>query len=123
MAAEHLAAGAAVEAAAAQWLQRQGLTPLARNVRYRDGELDLVMRDGDVLVFVEVRYRADAAFGGAAASIGAAKQRRLIRAAQRFLASEPALARLPARFDVIAAEGDPAAPRLQWLRDAFRLEG
>ena len=112
-------AGAAAESAAARYLAAQGLRLLDANVRYRDGELDLVMREGDVLVFFEVRYRASDDFGGATASITPTKQRRLIRAASRYLAAHPALASLPCRFDVIAAEGDPQAPRITWLRAAF----
>lgn len=116
--ARHLT-GAAVEAAACAHLQSQGLVLLAVNVRYRDGELDLVMRDGGVLVFVEVRYRVRADFGGAAASVTPAKQRRLVRAATRYLAAHRKYAALPCRFDVVGAEGDPEAPRLTWLRAAF----
>lgn len=112
-------AGAAAEYAAAQYLVSQGLTLLDANVRYRDGELDLVMRDGGTLVFVEVRYRASAKFGGAAASVTPTKQRRLIRAATRYLAAHPAYAALPCRFDVIGAEGDQIAPQLTWLHAAF----
>ncbi len=123
MAAEHLIHGQAAETAAEHWLRRQGLNLIARNIRYRDGELDLVMRDGGTLVFIEVRYRADDAFGGAAASVTRSKRQRLIRAASRFLATHPALAQLPARFDVVAASGDPAAPTLDWLHDAFRADG
>lgn len=123
MTAEHLIHGQAAEAAAERRLRAQGLILIARNIRYRDGELDLVMRDGGTLVFVEVRYRANDAFSGAAASITHSKRQRLIRAASRFLAAQPALAQLPARFDVIAARGDPANPTLEWLHDAFRADG
>lgn len=111
--------GAAVESAAARYLASQGLILLDTNVRYRDGELDLVMRDGDTLVFIEVRYRASAEFGGAAASVTPTKQKRLIRAATRYLVAHPKLSALPCRFDVMGAEGDPKAPQLTWLRAAF----
>ncbi|WP_411849891.1 YraN family protein [Stenotrophomonas sp. LGBM10] len=112
--------GAAVEAAALAHLRRAGLQPLAANARYRGGELDLVMRDGDTTVFVEVRYRASAAFGGGAVSVDLRKRRKLVLAAQLFLLAHPALANRPCRFDVVEAAGDP--PQLHWLRDAFRLE-
>lgn len=112
--------GAAVETAALAHLRRAGLVPVARNARYKGGELDLVMRDGDTTVFVEVRYRATADFGGGAASVDLRKRRKLVLAAQLFLQSRPTLAQGPCRFDVIDASGDP--PRLDWLRDAFRLE-
>lgn len=112
--------GAAVEAAAQAYLLAQGLSPITRNARYRGGELDLIMGDGDTTVFVEVRYRAHAGFGGGAASVDLRKRRKLVLAAQLFLGAHPALAERPCRFDVVEASGDP--PQLQWLRDAFRLE-
>ena len=123
------ALGAQVEAAAGAFLRREGLVAIASNAQYRDGELDLVMRDGDTVVFVEVRYRRGGAhgfaahgFGGGAASIDAGKRRRIVQAAERFLAAHRDLARLPCRFDVIDASGDPATPDLDWLRDAFRAD-
>jgi len=121
------ARGAAIEAAARAYLQRAGLREIAANASYRGGELDLVMldiggRDGDSLVFVEVRYRSHAEFGGGAASVDAGKRRRLVHAAQLFLAAHREYARTPCRFDVIEADGDPAAPRMHWLRDAFRAD-
>lgn len=114
--------GARIEALARDFLQRQGLLPVAANANYRGGELDLVMRDGDSLVFVEVRYRKSAAFGGAAASVDAGKRRKLVLAAELFLAAHRDLARLPCRFDVVAAHGDHEAPTFDWLRDAFRAD-
>ena len=116
------ARGDAVETAALGFLQQHGLHLLARNAQARGGELDLVMRDGGTLVFVEVRYRASAAFGGGAASVDAGKRRRLVRAAQAFLLRHPHHADAPCRFDVIDAGGDPEAPRIDWLRDAFRAD-
>ncbi|MNK13486.1 hypothetical protein D3C87_315710 [compost metagenome] len=109
-----------MEAAAQAYLHTAGLSPVSRNARYRGGELDLIMRDGDTTVFVEVRYRATAGFGGGAASVDLRKRRKLVLAAQLFLAAHPALANRPCRFDVVEASGDP--PQLTWLRDAFRLE-
>lgn len=116
------AVGASVEAAARDYLVARGLTPVAANVGYRLGELDLVMRDGDGLAFVEVRYRRDDRFGGGAASVDWRKCRKIVRAAQLFLMHHPRWADAPCRFDVIDAEGDAAAPRLTWLRDAFRVD-
>ena len=120
------ARGADIEAAARVHLEREGLRPLAANARYKAGELDLVMldrgRDGDIVVFVEVRYRQHPGFGGGAASIDRGKRRRLVRAALLFLARHRALADLSCRFDVVEASGNPAAPALHWLRDAFRAD-
>ena len=104
------------EARAEAWLAARGLVPVARNVRYRGGEIDLVMRDGAYWVFVEVRARRDARFGGAAASVGSRKQARLRHAAQLFLLGRfGQRAWPPCRFDVLAFEaGEP-----HWLRAAF----
>lgn len=114
--------GARIEALARDFLQRHGLAPVAANANYRGGELDLVMREGDTLVFVEVRYRKSAAFGGGAASVDARKRRKLVLAAELFLAAHREFARLPCRFDVVAAHGDVDAPDFDWLRDAFRAD-
>jgi putative endonuclease len=106
--------GAQAEDLAAAHLERQGLRLVARNFRTRHGEIDLVMRDGATLVFVEVRLRTTSGYGGAAASITAAKRARLVAAAQGYLAQlgrEP-----PCRFDAVLLDG-LAATRIEWLRD------
>jgi len=117
--------GRRAEAQALAHLEARGLKLLERNFRCRGGEIDLVMLDGQTLVLVEVRSRASAAFGGAAASVGARKQRRLILAAKRLLLTRPAYRTLPARFDVVAFDAESAAAgspvRIDWIRDAFRL--
>jgi len=107
-------AGARAEEDAARFLERHGLEVVARNYRTRLGEIDLVARDGETLVFVEVRLRADSRYGGAAASVDARKRARIEAAARRFLAGlkrEP-----PCRFDVVTLDGDN---RAAWLRGAF----
>ncbi|MDB5862991.1 MAG: hypothetical protein JWO70_797 [Betaproteobacteria bacterium] len=107
--------GEAAEAMAADFLERKGLNVVARNYRCRLGEIDLVAREGDTTVFVEVRQRASSAFGGAAASITAAKRVRLLRAARHYLSR---LKTMPAcRFDALLIEGNP--PRIEWIRNAF----
>jgi putative endonuclease len=116
------AIGARSERAASAFLRRKGFIEVAANARYRDGELDLVMRDGDTLVFVEVRHRRSDGHGGGAASVDAGKRRRLVRAAQRFLLAHPQCAELPCRFDVVGTGGDPDSPQLNWIRDAFRAD-
>ena len=114
--------GAQVEAAAQRHLVDAGLRPVAANASVRGGELDLVMLDGDTLVFVEVRYRASSRFGGGAASVDANKRRKLVHAAQAFLATHRQYRDAACRFDVVDATGNPAAPILHWLRDAFRAD-
>lgn len=121
------ARGNLAESAARDALLRAGLREVASNANYRGGELDLVMlesggRDGDTLVFVEVRYRRSAAFGGGAASVDVGKRRKLVHAAQSFLGQHRQYSNLPCRFDVVEADGDPQAPRINWLRDAFRAD-
>ena len=113
--------GAAVEVAARTHLLRAGLVEVAANANYRVGELDLVMLDGDTLVFVEVRYRGSREYGGGAESIDRGKRRKLVRAAEVFLLRNRRFADAPCRFDVVEASGDPEAPELNWMRDAFRV--
>jgi putative endonuclease len=108
--------GQAGEQRAFDYLTSRGLVPVARNYRVRAGEIDLILRDGRTLVFVEVRCRSSAAYGGAAASVTGAKQARIRRAAQAFLLAHFGAARWPAvRFDVVAIE----AGTLDWIRAAF----
>jgi putative endonuclease len=114
--------GAAIEAAAREFLAAHGLRAVAANASYRFGELDLVMLDRGTLVFVEVRYRRDARFGGGAVSVDGNKRRKLVKAAQAFLCAHRRYADAPCRFDVVDASGDPAAPAFAWLRDAFRAD-
>jgi len=115
------AIGAHFEQRALDCLERAGLKRVESNFRTRFGELDLVMRDGDTLVFVEVRYRRHEQFGGGAASVGAAKRGKLTRAAQGFLQTHPQLASMPCRFDVVAFDGDADAPSCEWQRAAFEI--
>ena len=114
--------GRRIEEAARGFLQRAGLEPVAANANYRFGELDLVMHDGDTLVFVEVRYRRDDRFGGGAASVDVRKRRRLVLAARQFLAAHRGFRDAGCRFDVVEASGDVAAPVFDWLKDAFRAD-
>ncbi|MDQ0142772.1 YraN family protein [Cupriavidus necator] len=111
------ARGAQAEDRALAHLRRQGLEPVVRNYRCKGGEIDLVMRTPDgTLVFVEVRQRSGRGFGGAAASITPAKQRRVLLAAGHYLATLPRVP--PCRFDVVALE--PGG--LEWLQQAFDLD-
>jgi putative endonuclease len=114
--------GARWERAAQRELERNGLRLRAANVRYRGGELDLVMDDRDVLVFVEVRYRRGTGFGGGVSSVDTRKRIKLARAAGLYLSSQPWLATRPCRFDVVSVSGNEAAPRFDWIRNAFTLD-
>ncbi|MDW8469257.1 MAG: YraN family protein [Burkholderiales bacterium] len=108
-------AGARAEDLCRRLLERAGLRILARNWRCRLGEIDLVAEEAGTIVFVEVRYRSGAAFGGAAESVTAAKRARLAAAARAWLAGRP---ETPCRFDVLLVEpGDGG--RVRWIRDAF----
>ena len=113
--------GAQAEAAAAAYLEARGLQVRERNWRCRFGEIDLVCDDDGVLVFVEVRARTRTDYGGAAASITAAKRGRLTAAANQYLTT---LARMPrCRFDCILLDGAGAAnDSIEWLRDAFHAK-
>lgn len=108
-------AGARAEDLCAELLRRAGLRVLARNWRCRHGEIDLVAEEGRTLVFAEVRYRSDARFGGAAESVTAAKQARLIAAARLYLMRRP---QADCRFDVLLLDSLEAS-RIQWIRNAF----
>lgn len=108
--------GESGEAAALAFLEQRGLTLIARNVSSVLGEIDLIMRDANVVVFVEVRVRRTIAYGGAAASVTPAKQARLRRQSLAWLKQRFGDHHWPAcRFDVLAID----AGRPDWIRDAF----
>lgn len=96
-------------------LQKRGLRLVESNFRCKCGEIDLILRDGEVLVFVEVRQRAARNHGGAAASITPTKIRRMVRAAETYLLRFPRVP--PCRFDVVAIDGN----QIDWLRDAVQV--
>ena len=121
--------GQAAENLACRYLQDQGLHLIERNYRCKRGEIDLVMRDADSVVFVEVRYRRNHRFGSGAESVNRYKQAKLTATALHYLQSNKAAAKSPARFDVISitlqgmprdiqgAPGDTA--EIQWIKNAF----
>ncbi len=110
-----VARGREAEAQAATYLERHGLRVVERNFRVRGGEIDLICRDSATLVFVEVRQRSRRDFGGAGASITAAKRGRIVLAARHYLARRAAC---DCRFDCVLIDGD----KLEWLRDAFAAD-
>jgi putative endonuclease len=115
--------GKKAERIALNFLLGQDLRLIAQNFNCRVGEIDLIMRDGDTLVFVEVRYRRANRFASAAESINRRKQQKLIKAASFFLCRNSRWAERVARFDVVALDGpSEQQSTLQWIKDAFRPE-
>ena len=108
-------AGARAEDLCAELLRKAGLRVLARNWRCRHGEIDLVAEEGATLVFAEVRFRSDQRYGGAAESVTAAKQARLVAAARLYLMRRPDA---DCRFDVLLLDSLEVG-RIEWIRNAF----
>ena len=103
------------------YLAAEGLKLLARNVRCKAGEIDLVCLDGAILAVIEVRQRSRRDFGGAVASVTRAKQRKIIRATRFLLHTFPQWRGWRMRFDVLGIHGPPdGAHRFEWIKDAFR---
>jgi putative endonuclease len=115
--------GKHAEDLACQYLNQQGLHLLERNFNTRFGEIDLVMRDKDTTVFVEVRYRKHSDIVDPLTSIDSRKQRKLISTAQYYLQRQQGFALSPARFDVIAITEQGAQPQIQWIKNAFEAQG
>lgn len=113
--------GPEAEQLALAYLSAHGLHLLARNWRCKLGELDLVMLDGDTVVFVEVRHRQHTAWGGALESVDARKRRKLRRTAEHFLQRIGRWSNNPCRFDVVAFSGqqNPAHAEPDWIQNAF----
>lgn len=115
------AAGQRAEGWALTHLEEYGLQLVARNWRCRHGELDLVMNEGQGLVFIEVRYRASTHWGGAEASVDHLKRQRLIATAHTFLQQHLVWLNKPCRFDIVAIHAGTRhqAPQLNWIQGAF----
>jgi putative endonuclease len=108
--------GGDAERCAEEFLRQHSLVLVQRNYRCRFGEIDLIMRDGAALVFIEVRMRATAFFGGAGSSITLLKQKRIVKTARHYLASlraEPSC-----RFDAVLFSGREGE-KVEWIKDAF----
>jgi putative endonuclease len=115
------ALGDDLEDRAARLLEDAGLLLLARNFRGKPGEIDIIAREGNRLVFVEVRGRSNRRFESAAGSVDRHKQQRIIRTAQLYLQRQPGFAHMPCRFDVVTFEPPQSGVgcRVRWIRAAF----
>ena len=114
-------AGEAAETQACEYLQQRGLQLLERNFRCRQGEIDLIMRDGTYLVFVEVRYRRNPQFCSGAETVDLRKQQKLISTALFYLQQHGRQAQPPARFDVISMSRRADETVINWIQDAFQM--
>lgn len=114
--------GRQVESLVCDYLQQEGLRIVERNYRSPRGEVDLIMRDGSVLVFVEVRYRRNPRFGTGADTVTRAKQDKLVKTALYYLQHHPRHAHWPTRFDVVSVSAPDRQPewQVEWIRDAFQ---
>lgn len=107
--------GSSYERKAAMYLEKQGLIILKYNYRCKMGEIDLIARDGEYLVFVEVKYRSQNKAGYSLEAVNLAKQKKISKAARYFLTMEYHCTEIPCRFDVVGIDGD----HLHWIKDAF----
>ena len=107
--------GAKYEAVAREYLEARGITILAQNFRAKQGEIDLIGRDGRYLVFFEVKYRRDNAKGDPAEAVGSLKQHRIREAARYYLYSHRLEETTPCRFDVVSILGT----QIRWVKQAF----
>lgn len=111
--------GQLAEAQAEKYLHKQGLKTLNKNFYCRFGELDLIMQDGEELVFVEVRHRNKQGFGSGAESITRSKQKKLTAAARYFLSQHPRGLNQFCRFDVVSIDGGLTNRHVNWIKNAI----
>ena len=117
------AAGREAEESVCAYLRKRGMEIVERNFRARGGEIDIIARDGDVLAFVEVRFRAEDGHGVPEESVGPAKRKRIAAAARAYLSTIPPDSWREARFDVAAVDGSGAAPVIRYYPAAFDAKG
>lgn len=115
--------GRLAEQAAEQYLARHGLKLVQRNFRGKQGEIDLIMDDGKVLVFIEVRHRRSSRFGSAVESINPRKQARLIKTAELYISAVGGASQRQCRFDTIDFDGEITDNNLHWIKNAFAASG
>jgi putative endonuclease len=113
--------GRAYETLAIKFLQRRGLQLVTRNYQCRGGEIDLIVKQGNTLIFVEVRYRQASTFGSAVESVTRAKQARIVHCARHYLMRHPNLSGCDLRFDIIGIcqNGNSRGYQVEWLDNAF----
>jgi len=114
------AKGDFAEQAALDYLRKQGLNLVEQNFNCRYGEIDILMRDAQEWVFVEVRYRQSQSYGGGLESVDRNKQRKLINTAEYYIQNHPETRFDSCRFDMLEISGDIEAPQFNWIQDAFR---
>jgi len=120
---ERAAAGRDAESLVCGHIEKEGMRVVARNFRGRGGEIDIVARDGDALVFVEVRFREEGDFGAPEETVTPVKRRRIASAARAYLSTISAADWKEARFDVAAVEGSGPAAVIRYYRNAFDAKG
>lgn len=107
------------EHVARRFLESHGLATVGRNYRTRGGEIDLIMRDGEVIVFVEVRFRTSSSFMAPADSIDSRKRSRIIQASRHYLQGRRMMDKALCRFDVVLISGPGREQEIEWIKDAF----
>ncbi|NNF83526.1 MAG: YraN family protein [Deltaproteobacteria bacterium] len=120
---ERAAAGREAEDAVCAYLREREMRVVERNFRARGGEIDIIARDGDILAFVEVRFREEDGHGLPEESVGPAKRRKIVTAARAYLAMVSPDSWREARFDVAAVEGGGDAPAIRYYPGAFDAKG
>lgn len=111
--------GHEVEEMAQAYLINAGLKVVATNYFYQGGEIDLIMKDADILVFVEVRYRQNEDYGGAVASITKKKQLKIVKTAKIYLQEKKLWDKVFCRFDVVVVQDNNGKRTMHWLKGAF----
>jgi len=115
-----LARGKLAENLAFNYLLELGLKPLARNYRCPCGEIDIIMQHGEIVTYIEVRYRKNNRYMDPVETIDVRKRNRIIKTSLHFMQSNRSAAKRPCRFDVITVSENPAIPEIKWIKNAFQ---
>lgn len=115
----HLVSGKTAESIAEQYLRSKGLKLVEKNFTAKSGEIDLIMRDGNQLVFTEVRYRQNTRFGLPEETVILNKQRKIVKTAQQYLIQKRIYDECECRFDIVAIHGTIPQHKINWIKDAF----